>query len=91
MLPKIIETLYKDHVTNEDVRREIQAAIGEYDELQTLVKKWTKVVWPYLKVFWLSKGDSAGYSARAKEENVDKRRGGKTISRIGRDVLCKLN
>ena len=30
---------YKDHVTNEKVRRKIQAAIGEYDELLTLVKK----------------------------------------------------
>ena len=30
---------YKDHVTNEEVRRKIQAATGEYDELLTLVKK----------------------------------------------------
>ena len=30
---------YKDHVTNEEVRRKIQAAIGEYDELLALVKK----------------------------------------------------
>ena len=30
---------YKDHVTNEEVCRKIQAAIGEYDELLTLVKK----------------------------------------------------
>ena len=30
---------YKDHVTNEEVRRKIQAAIGEYDELLTLVEK----------------------------------------------------
>ena len=27
-----------DHVTNEEVRRKIQTAIGEYDELPTLVK-----------------------------------------------------
>ena len=31
--------VYKDHVTNEEVRRKIQAAIGEYDELLTLVRK----------------------------------------------------
>ena len=31
--------LLKDHATNEEVRRKIQAAIGEYDELLTLVKK----------------------------------------------------
>ena len=30
---------YKDHVTNEEVRRKIQEAIEEYDELLTLVKK----------------------------------------------------
>ena len=30
---------YQDHVTNEEVGRKIQAAIGEYDELLTLVKK----------------------------------------------------
>ena len=30
---------YKDHVNNEEVRRKIQTAIGEYDELLTLVKK----------------------------------------------------
>ena len=31
--------LYKDHVTNEEIARKIQAAIGEYNELLTLVKK----------------------------------------------------
>ena len=30
---------YKDHVINEEVRRKIHAAIGEYDKLLTLVKK----------------------------------------------------
>ena len=36
---RILNISYKDHVTNEKVRRKIQAAIGEYDELLTLVKK----------------------------------------------------
>ena len=35
---------YKDHVTNEEVRRKIQAAIGEYVELLALVKK-RKLKW----------------------------------------------
>ena len=40
MLPEAIEYIaYKDHVTNEKVCRKIQAAIGEYDEHLTLVKK----------------------------------------------------
>ena len=36
---RLLNILYKDYVTNEEVRRKIQAAIGEYDELLTLVKK----------------------------------------------------
>ena len=36
---RLLNISYKDHVTNEEVRRKIQAAIGKYDELQTLVKK----------------------------------------------------
>ena len=36
---RLLNISYKDHVTNEKVRRKIQAAIGEYDELLTLVKK----------------------------------------------------
>ena len=35
---------YKDQVTIEDVRKNIQAAIGKYDEPLTLVKKW-KLRW----------------------------------------------
>ena len=35
----LLNISYKDHVTNEEVRRKIQTAIGEYDELLTLVKK----------------------------------------------------
>ena len=35
----LLSILYKDHVTNEEVHRKIQAAIGEYDELLTMVKK----------------------------------------------------
>ena len=36
---RLLNISYKDHVTNEEARRKIQAAIGEYDELLTLVKK----------------------------------------------------
>ena len=38
---------YKDHVTNEEVRRKIQAGPGQETE--------AKMVWPCLKVFWFSK------------------------------------
>ena len=36
---RLLNISYKNHVTNEEVRRKIQTAIGEYDELLTLVKK----------------------------------------------------
>ena len=36
---RLLNISCKDQVTNEDVRRKIQAAIGKYDELLTLVKK----------------------------------------------------
>ena len=36
---RLLNISFKDHVTNEEARRKIQAAIGEYDELLTLVKK----------------------------------------------------
>ena len=41
---RLLNISYKDHVTNEEVRRKIQAAIGENDELLTLVKK-RKLKW----------------------------------------------
>ena len=41
---RLLDISYKDHVTNEEVCRKIQAAIEEYDELLTLVKK-RKVSW----------------------------------------------
>ena len=41
---RLLNISYKDHVTNEDVHRKIQAAIGNCDELLTLVKKW-KLRW----------------------------------------------
>ena len=62
---RLLKISYKDHVINEDVRRKIQPAVGEYKERLTLVKKWKgnlKVVWPHLKVFCLSKDNSAGHS-----------------------------
>ena len=41
---RLLNILYKDHVTNEYLRRNIQAAIVEYDKLLILVKKW-KLKW----------------------------------------------
>ena len=35
----LLNTSYKDNITNKEVRRKIKASIGEYDELLTKVKK----------------------------------------------------
>ena len=76
---RLLNILYKDHVPDEDVCRKIQAATGKYLRQETEIKE----VWTCLKVFWHSKDNSAGHSARKKEEKVDKRRGGKIILRSG--------
>ena len=67
---RLLNISYKDHVTNKEGRRKILEAIGESDELLTMFK----MVWPYLKVFWLSKDNPT-----EKIEEVDSRKGGKTI------------
>ena len=36
---RLLNMSYKDHVTNEDVRRKIQVAIEKYDKLLTLDEK----------------------------------------------------
>ena len=36
---RLLNISYKDHLTNEEVSRKSQAAIAEYDELLTMVKK----------------------------------------------------
>ena len=41
---RLLNISYKDYLTNEEVRRKIQAANSEYGELLTLVKKW-KLRW----------------------------------------------
>ena len=82
---RLLNISYKDLVTNEEVRRKISAAIGKYDELLTLVKKWKPRWFGYIssllsglaKRFWRAQ-------CKVKEEKVD-RRSGKTIIRSG---LC---
>ena len=82
---------YKDNATNEEVRRKIQAAIGEYDELLTLVKK--------RKLRWFGHVSRSSGLAKTilqaqwkeKEKEADRRRGGKTIQRVERNEFCQLN
>ena len=55
---RLLNILYKIQITNEEVHRKIQAAIGEKDEFPTVVKK----IWACLEVFWFSKDKSTGHS-----------------------------
>ena len=75
----------KDHVTNKEVYRKIQAAIGEHDKLLTLVKK-RKLRWfgHISKSFGLAKTILQG-TVKGKEE-ADIRRGGKTILKSGQEL-----
>ena len=41
---KVLHILYKDHVTNEEVRAKIQQAIGPHEDLLTIVKR-RKLQW----------------------------------------------
>ena len=58
------------HVNNEDVRRKIQAAIGNHNEPYGQETE-TEGVWPYLKVIRLSKDDSTGQSERKTEGETE--------------------
>ena len=77
---RLLNISYKDHVTNEEVRRKIQAAIGECDELLTLVKK--------RKLRWFGHvSRSSGLAKTILQGTVKgkRRRGGKTISKSGQE------
>ena len=78
---RLLNISYKYHVTNEEFRRKIQTAIGEYDELLTLVKK--------RKLRWFGHVSRSSGLAKTilqeKEKEADRRRGGKTISKSGQE------
>ena len=57
---RLLNISYKNDVTDGEVCRKIQAAIGEYDDLLTMIE--TKMVWPCLKVFWFSGDDPTQHS-----------------------------
>ena len=65
---RLLNISYKDHLTNEEVCRKIQAVIGECDELMTLVKKQKQIFWPHFKVFWFSKDNPTRNTERKKKK-----------------------
>ena len=73
----VLNISYKDHITNEETCKKIQAAIGEHDELLSMVRKWKLTCFGYVsKSFELAK-------RKEKEKEVDRRRGGKTLLKSG--------
>ena len=89
---RLLNISYKDHVTNEEVRRKIQTAIGEYDELLTLVKK--------LKLRWfghvsrssgLAKTILQGTVKGKRKRGRQKKRWEDKNKRVDRNGLCQLN
>ena len=85
---RLLNISYKDHVTNEEVRRKIQAAIGTPDPGQ---ETKAKMVWPCLEVFWFSKDNPTGHSERKKKKRQTEEEVGRQYKRVDRNGLCQLN
>ena len=79
---RLLDISYSDHVTNEEVSRKIQAAIGEYDELLTDPgqETETRMVWPCLKDFFGSAKTILQGTVKGQ-----RKRDGKTISKGGQE------
>ena len=78
---RLLNISYKDHVTNEEVRKKIQAAIGEYDKLLTLghVSRSSGLAKTILQ------GTVKGKRKKTEEEV------GRQYQRVDRNGLCQLN
>ena len=83
---RLLNISYKDHVTNEEVRRKIQAAIGEYAKLLTLIKK-RKLKWfgHVSRSSGLAKTILQGTVKGKRKKVADRRGGGKTSSKSGQE------
>ena len=83
---------YKDHVTNEEVRKKIQEAIGEYDELLTLVKK-RKLRWfgHVSRSSGLAKTILQGTVKGKKKKRQTEEEVERQYQRMDRNGLCQLN
>ena len=89
---RLLNISYKDHVTNEEVRRKIQAAIGEYDELLTLVKK-RKLRWfgHVSRSSGLAKTILQGTVKGKRKKRQTEEAVGRQYQRVDRNGLCQLN
>ena len=89
---RLLNISYKDHVVSEEVRRKIQAAIGEYDELQTVVKK-RKLRWfgHVSRSSGLAKTILQGTVKGKRKKRQTKEEVGRQYQRVDRSGLCQLN
>ena len=70
---KILPILYKDHVTNKEIRAEIQQAIGPHEDLLTMVKRRkTAVVWTCLPFIRSGQNHLTRHSEKGKETRQTK-------------------
>ena len=88
---RLLNISYKDHVTNEEVRRKIQATIGEYDELLTLVRK-RKLRWfgHVSRSSGLAKTILQGTVKGKKKKRQTEEEVGRQYQKVDRNGLCQL-
>ena len=89
---RLLNISYKNHVTNEEVRRKTQAAIGEYDELLTLIKK-RKLRW-FGHVSWssgLAKTILQGTVKAKKKKRQTEEEVKRQYQKVDRNGICQLN
>ena len=82
---RLLNISYKDHVTNEEVRRKIQTAIGKYDELLALVKKRNLRWFGHVSRSSGLAKTTLQDTVKGKRIEADRSRGGKTISKGGQE------
>ena len=78
---KILHILYKDHVTNEEVRAKIQQPIGPHEDLTSVKKTQTAVVWscfPFIRSGQnhLARHSERGTKTRQTEEEMGRQHQG---------------
>ena len=88
---RLLNILYKEHVTNEEVRRKIQAGIGTHDDVLAPVKKQKLSSFSHVSgSFYFSKDNLPRHSERKTKrqalEDV-----GRQYERVDRNGHCQLN
>ena len=79
---KIVCISYKDHATNDKVRAKIQQATGPHEDLLTIIKMQTAVVWTCLPFIRSGQNHLARYRERGRRQGRQ-RKGWKTTSGNG--------